>query len=1020
MNKQTATSCSSSRFFVALGAALLSVLAARADYQSTVLADTPLAYYPLNLDVDTGSTATDLSGNGNYGTLVNIYSGFNNAIGPSAFITNAISFDGFTTYIDLGSGSNPGLLNFGGAITLEAWVQPASPSQGQMNIIAKGYDSNSDFNEVTLRANGGNYYGGTFSNTNNLQGVNGGQQTTNWTHVVCSHDGSTWRLFVNGSLVQSSSDPVGALNWPAPWRIGTGSADGSGRMFAGNITQVALYNYGLSAAQVHAHYFAGQYGTTPSNSVPIITAEPADQSCYAGGSVQFKVGVLSVLPTTNQWFKGATPLVGETNATLTLFNVQAADIASYSVVVGNSNGTTNSAAASLSLLTLTPPTPGASLAWNINNTGAWDNGSSANWLNLDSGLATTFNANDAVRFDDTAGVPTTVSLNESVTPSYITNNSSANNFTISGPGSISGAASLIKLGSSTLEMATTNDFTGSATIGGGTVKMNSPLSGLATTLGAGGAAPIVVSNGATLAINASQGNSGISTRQLVISGAGAGGNGALRSIGNDIYHDSAPYGGLFRSLRLAGHATIGSNGRWDLGRDGLFTVISSGGSNYNLTCLQGSYSEWHEVTIDPNLGNIDYILASSGTWSVYGMGATGLGNPANTLTLHPGVNMTIWHGGNNGDNGYAKVIHVKTNAQFSYRPGGGLGDYHLAASLQLDETASVNFYNGNGGNNTGVTVGGPVKLNGVSHLSIGDSPVTFTNVISGPGGFVWDTYNNVVTFSANNTYTGPSVIGDGRTLALSGSGAISQSSLIFFGGSNADSVRLDVSGRTNQTLTLANGQSLSGMGRVNGNLTVAIGAILAPAGTNTLIGITTGQNATGAISATGVIALSGTTVIKLNDAGNDAVTSTSAGITYGGTLSLVNISASPLSAGQTFQIFNAASYSGSFANITPATPGAGLAWDTTQLDSGRISVVSGGVSRPTITSTVVAGGNLVLSGTNGAAGGSYYVLTSTDAAAPLASWMPIATNAFDVNGAFSFTNAINPMVPKRFYLLRLP
>src|SRR6266850_8510303 len=98
MNKQTATSCSSSRFFVALGAALMSVLAVRADYQSTVLADTPLAYYPLNLDVDTGSTATDLSGNGNYGTLVNLYSGFNNAVGQSAFITNAINFDGFTTY----------------------------------------------------------------------------------------------------------------------------------------------------------------------------------------------------------------------------------------------------------------------------------------------------------------------------------------------------------------------------------------------------------------------------------------------------------------------------------------------------------------------------------------------------------------------------------------------------------------------------------------------------------------------------------------------------------------------------------------------------------------------------------------------------------------------------------------------------------------------------------------------------------------------------------------------------------
>src|SRR6185295_14129164 len=117
---------------------LMAATAVRADYQSTVLSDSPTAFYPLNLNVDTGSTATDASGNGNPGTFVNINSTFNNVTGPSPFITNAISFDGSTTYIDLSGGSNPGLLNFAGAITLEAWVQPASPSQSLMNIIAKG------------------------------------------------------------------------------------------------------------------------------------------------------------------------------------------------------------------------------------------------------------------------------------------------------------------------------------------------------------------------------------------------------------------------------------------------------------------------------------------------------------------------------------------------------------------------------------------------------------------------------------------------------------------------------------------------------------------------------------------------------------------------------------------------------------------------------------------------------------------------------------------------------------------
>ena len=167
--------------------------------------------------------------------------------------------------------------------------------------------------------------------------------------------------------------------------------------------------------------------------------------------------------------------------------------------------------------------------------------------------------------------------------------------------------------------------------------MDEPLSGAITSLGAGNGAPIVVTNGATLAVNASggypAGNSGISTRAITISGSGVGGNGALRSVGNDIYHDGSPQGGLFRSLTLAGDATIGGSGRWDLGQEGLLTFINSGGKNYNLTCLQGGYSEWHEVTIDTNLGDIDYILASGSDWSVQGMGSS-LGNPTNTLTLH--------------------------------------------------------------------------------------------------------------------------------------------------------------------------------------------------------------------------------------------------------------------------------------------------------------------------------------------------------------------------------------------------
>jgi len=229
---------------------------------------------------------------------------------------------------------------------------------------------------------------------------------------------------------------------------------------------------------------------------------------------------------------------------------------------------------------------------------------------------------------------------------------------------------------------------------------------------------------------------------------------------------------------------------------------------------------------------------------------------------------------------------------------------------------------------------------------------------------------------------------------------------------------VDVSGRPDKKLTLASGQTLAGIGRINGSLTVAVGATLSPAGTNTTLGITTGANVVGTIAATNIITLNGTTVIKLKGSGtNDVVQSTGAGITYGGTLNLVNISGAPLAAGDSFQIFNATSYAGSFANLTPASPGVGLAWNTTQLNIGKLSVVA--ASQPVISSVIVSGGNLIFSGTNGVGNGNYVVLTSTNVTAPLTGWTALATNIFDANGGFHATNTISPGNPQQFYRIQL-
>src|SRR6185369_2751470 len=56
---------------------------------------------------------------------------------------------------------------------------------------------------------------------------------------------------------------------------------------------------------------------------------------------------------------------------------------------------------------------------------------------------------------------------------------------------------------------------------------------------------------------------------------------------------------------------------------------------------------------------------------------------------------------------------------------------------------------------------------------------------------------------------------------------------------------------------------------------------------------------------------------------NDRVTGLSS-VAYNGTLLITNVGAAPLAAGDSFTLFEATSYSGSFSSIQPASPGPGL------------------------------------------------------------------------------------------------
>ncbi|HVU27215.1 MAG TPA: LamG-like jellyroll fold domain-containing protein [Verrucomicrobiae bacterium] len=991
MKTQSSILSTNHKIFFIVSLLTMATVISRADYQSTILGDNPLAYYALNPAADGTSVAPDLTGNGNDGLAVNIAA----ATGPSSYIPNAANFNGQTAAIDLSQGSNPDLLNFLGPITLEVWAQPSSTSLFG-DVVAKGYDSQS-YAEIVIRVNGpygANYYGSSGS-----VGVNGGTQSTNWTYIVLSSDGTNCSLYENGILVAQSPDTSGSTtNFPADnddWLIGNGSSSGNGRLFNGNISEVAIYQHGLTAAQVLNHYFVGLVGIPAASARPIINVQPQSQPSYVGGMVTFSVTAVSALPMTNQWYFGSTPLLGQTNATLTLSNLQLTDAGNYSVVIGNANGTTNSVVA---VLTVSTP---RNLEWSANeNNGAWDN-STPNWINLANSQPTAFNSGDAVLFDDTPGVPTTVAVSNTVFSSVVNVNASINSYTLNGPSNIGGYGSFIKNGSSTLNIFTPSGFAGTVAINGGTVYAGNNCFGAVSS--------ITISNNATMDLGGGQFNN---FTPISVAGNGSSGQGAL-------INSYANYPSESVNITMTGDTTFAGSARWDLNTGSQINGM------HNLTVDwsgAGGYGQWNGVSIGANVPQITVTNAST-------LGLTSMDsscqNPATLFNISTNGQLVLYSGGFNGSvnlynganmivysgnvNLAGSILHIYSGAtMYLYAQGIAM----TGNNLIFEDGASLQTYY-NSGNNP---INNQVTFNGVAHLVLGDHSESFNNVMSGAGGFVLDYYNNSAVLSASNTYSGPTIIGDGPQVALTGNGSISQSSLIFFGGSNPNSTHIDLSGRSDQTLTLASGQTLGGVGAINGSLVVSSGATISPAGTNTTIGITTGSNPVGTLAAANNVTLNGTTVIKLGSGTNDIIQA-GGNITYGGTLNLVNISGTSLAAGNSFQIFNAANRLGSFASISPTTPGSGLAWDTNQLSSGIVNVVASS-SKPVVNNIQIVNNSLILSGSGGTANGAFSVVTSTNLATPLTNWISVLTTNFDSSGNFNVTNSITPGVSQQFYSIK--
>jgi len=144
--------------------------------------------------------------------------------------------------------------------------------------------------------------------------------------------------------------------------------------------------------------------------------------------------------------------------------------------------------------------------------------------------------------------------------------------------------------------------------------------------------------------------------------------------------------------------------------------------------------------------------------------------------------------------------------------------------------------------------------------------------------------------------------------------------------------------------------------------------------------------------------------------------------TFGGTLAVTNLTGT-LTTSDSFPLFSAGSYSGAFASIIPATPGAGLAWNTSTLTTDGTLRIAVYVAPPLsglkfTTGPTISGTTLTISATNSGAG-TVYLLTSTNLTSPINTWTPIWTNILTGSGSFTtnLLNAVNPALKQEFYLL---
>ena len=214
-------------------------------YSNTASATTPagpsglVAAYAF--DEGSGTTVADASGNGHNGTISNATWAATGKFGK------ALQFNGGNALVSV---PNAAQLQLSTGMTLEAWVNPSAVNSSWRDVIYKGNDNY--YLEATStnasKPDAGMIAGGSYADAFGTSAL----AANTWSYLTETYDGSTLKLYVNGTQVASVAHTGAIASSTNPLQIGGDTI--YGQYFAGLIDEVRVYNVALTAAQIQSRH----------------------------------------------------------------------------------------------------------------------------------------------------------------------------------------------------------------------------------------------------------------------------------------------------------------------------------------------------------------------------------------------------------------------------------------------------------------------------------------------------------------------------------------------------------------------------------------------------------------------------------------------------------------------------------------------------------------------------------------------------------------------------------------------